>query len=98
MNKAELIDLISERFELTKAMAARAVEAVLGGITLGLQEGGTVAIVNFGTFMVKERAARVGRNPSTGEEINIGAAKVVSFKAGKALKDAVKETEKEGTG
>lgn len=95
MNKAELIDLISEKAELPKAAALRALDAVLEGVTLSLQNGDPVVIVNFGTFTVKQRAARLGRNPSTGEKININAAKVVGFKAGKALKDAVKEDAKE---
>ena len=92
MNKTELIDQIANQADLSKAAAAKALEAVLEGITTGLQEGGPVMIVGFGTFMVKTRSARVGRNPLTGAEINIGATKVVTFKAGKALKDAVKET------
>ena len=91
MNKTELIDQIANKADLSKAAAAKALEAVLDGITTGLEEGGPVMIVGFGTFMVKTRAARVGRNPSTGAEINIGATKVVTFKAGKVLKDAVKE-------
>jgi DNA-binding protein HU-beta len=94
MNRAELIDLISEKAELTQAAAGRALDAVLEGVTVSLQNGDPVVIVNFGTFTVKERAARLGRNPSTGEKIKINAAKVVGFKAGKALKDAVKEESK----
>jgi len=92
MNKTELIDQIANQADLSKAAAAKALEAVLEGITTGLKEGGPVMIVGFGTFMVKTRSARVGRNPSTGAEINIGATKVVTFKAGKVLKDAVKES------
>lgn len=95
MNRAELIDLIADKAELTKAAAAKALDAVLEGVTVSLQKGDPVVIVNFGTFTVKERAARLGRNPSTGEKININAAKVVGFKAGKALKDAVKEDAKQ---
>ena len=91
MNRAELIDLISEKAEITKASAVRAFDALLEGVTGSLQKGDPVVIVNFGTFTVKLRAAREGRNPSTGEKIKINAAKVVGFKAGKALKDAVKE-------
>lgn len=94
MNRAELIDLISEKAELTKASASKALDAILEGVTLSLQNGDPVVLVNFGTFTVKQRAAREGRNPSTGEKIKIGAAKVVGFKAGKALKDAVKEDSK----
>lgn len=91
MNRAELIDLIADKAELTKAAAARALDALLEGVTGSLQKGDPVVIVNFGTFTVKQRAAREGRNPSTGEKIKINAAKVVGFKAGKALKEAVKE-------
>lgn len=91
MNRTELIDLISEKAELTKVLAARALNAVLEGVTISLRKGDPVVIVNFGTFIVKQRAAREGRNPSTGEKIKIKAAKVVGFKAGKALKEAVKE-------
>jgi DNA-binding protein HU-beta len=95
MNRAELIDLISDKAELTKATASRALDAFLEGVTGSLQKGDPVVLVNFGTFVVKHRAAREGRNPSTGEKIKIGAAKVVGFKPGKALKDAVKDTAKE---
>lgn len=91
MNRTELIDFVAERSELTKASAARAVDAVLEGITSSLQSGDPVVLVNFGTFTVKMRAAREGRNPVTGEKIQINEAKVVGFKAGKALKDAVKK-------
>lgn len=92
MNKAELIDKIANQADLSKVAATKALEAVLEGIKAGIQEGGPVMLVGFGTFIVKTRSARVGRNPSTGAEINIGATKVVSFKAGKLLKDAVKES------
>jgi DNA-binding protein HU-beta len=91
MNRAELIDLIAEKAELTKAAASRAFDAMLEGVTGELQKGNPVVIVNFGTFTIKDRPARQGRNPSTGETITIKAAKVVGFKAGKALKEAVKE-------
>ena len=94
MNRAELIDLISEKAELTKASASKALDAILEGVTVSLQNGDPVVLVNFGTFTVKQRAAREGRNPSTGEKIKIGAAKVVGLKAGKALKEAVKEDAK----
>lgn len=93
MNRTELIDLISEKAELTKAAASRALDALLEGVTVSLRKGDPVVLVNFGTFIVKQRAAREGRNPSTGEKIKIKAAKVVGFKAGKALKEAVKEKE-----
>ncbi|MBX3708773.1 MAG: HU family DNA-binding protein [Gammaproteobacteria bacterium] len=94
MNRTELIDLISEKAELTKTSASRALDALLEGVTVSLQNGDPVVLVNFGTFTVKQRAAREGRNPSTGEKIKIKAAKVVGFKAGKALKEAVKEDAK----
>ncbi len=93
MNKIELIELIAEKAELTKAAATRALEAILDGIAVSLRKGDPVVLVNFGTFTVKQRAAREGRNPQTGEKITIKAAKVVGFKAGKALKENVK-TEK----
>ena len=89
MNKAELIEAVADAAELNKATATRAVEAVLNGITEALKKGEQVALVGFGTFEVRERAARTGRNPQTGETIDIKAAKAPAFKAGKALKDAV---------
>ena len=93
MNKTELIDLMAEKAELTKAAASRAFDALLEGVTTALQKDDPVVIVGFGSFTVKKRAAREGRNPSTGEKIKINAAKVVGFKAGKALKDAVKDSD-----
>ena len=89
MTKQELIDSVSETAELTKSEASRAVDAVLSGIEGALRSGGTVSLVGFGTFLVRERAARTGRNPRTNEEIQIAASKVPAFKAGKKLKDAV---------
>lgn len=89
MNKAELIDAIADSANLTKADAGRALDSFLKAITDALQGGNTVSLVGFGTFSVKERAERQGRNPQTGEPITIKAAKIPSFKAGKALKDAV---------
>jgi len=89
MNKAELIERVANDVNLSKADAERAVNAVFDGITDTLKNGGQVTLVGFGTFQVKDRAARTGRNPQTGETIQIAAAKVPSFKAGKALKDAV---------
>ena len=94
MNRAELIDLIAAKAELTKASASKALDALLDGVTVSLQKGDPVVLVNFGTFTVKQRAAREGRNPLTGEKIKIKAAKVVGFKAGKALKEAIKEETK----
>ncbi len=95
MNKQELIDLIATEADLSKATATRALEALLDGVAGSLQKGDPVVLVNFGTFVVKQRAAREGRNPQTGQKINIKAAKVVGFKAGKALKEAVKEKDRE---
>jgi DNA-binding protein HU-beta len=89
VNKAELIDAVAESTDLPKASATRAVDAVLETITGVLQSGNSVSLVGFGAFIVKARAARVGRNPQTGAAINIAAAKVPGFKAGKALKDSV---------
>ncbi len=89
MNKSELIDAIADSSDLPKAAAGRALDAVLDTISETLQKGDSVVLVGFGTFNIKERAARTGRNPKTGEAIEIKAAKVPGFKAGKALKDAV---------
>ncbi|SFX07865.1 DNA-binding protein HU-beta [Marinospirillum alkaliphilum DSM 21637] len=89
MNKSELIDAIATNADLPKAAAGRALDAVIEAVTAALQKGDSVSLVGFGTFAVKERAARTGRNPQTGAEIKIAAAKVPSFKPGKGLKDAV---------
>ncbi len=89
MNKAELIEAIADAADLTKADAGRALEGMVSAITAALKKGDTVSLVGFGSFQVKERAARQGRNPQTGNTITISAAKIPSFKAGKALKDAV---------
>ena len=89
MNKAELIDAVSGQSGLAKAEATRAVDAVFETITTALRSGDSVALLGFGTFVVKARAARSGRNPRTGETIAIAASKVPDFKADKALKDAV---------
>lgn len=89
MNKSELIDQIADAADLTKADAGRALDATLEAVTGALQKGESVALVGFGTFSVKDRAERKGRNPKTGAEITISAAKVPGFKAGKALKEAV---------
>jgi DNA-binding protein HU-beta len=89
VNKSELIDAIAAAADLSKADAGRALDATLEAVTGALKKGDTVALVGFGTFQVKERAAREGRNPQTGATIKIAAAKVPGFKAGKALKDAV---------
>lgn len=89
MNKTELTEAVASATDLSKAAAARAVDAVLESITGALKSGDQVTIPGFGTFLVRERAARQGRNPQTGEMMEIKAAKVPSFKAGKGLKDAV---------
>ncbi len=89
MNKSEFIEHIAATLELSKADAERALNAMTSGITNELKKGGQVVIAGFGTFKVSHRAARVGRNPQTGEVINIAAANVPVFKAGKAFKDAV---------
>jgi DNA-binding protein HU-beta len=89
MNKNDVIDTVSERTGLAKSDAARAVEAVLTTVAEALQKGDTVALSGFGIFAAKARAARTGRNPRTGEAISIPASRAPTFKAGKALKDAV---------
>ncbi len=89
MNKSELTEAIAASADISKAAAGRALDAMTDAIAKALNEGDQVALVGFGTFLVKERAARTGRNPQTGEPIQIAAAKIPSFKAGKALKDAV---------
>ncbi len=89
MNKSELAEAVAETANLSKADGARAVDAVIDTISNTLSSGDNVALVGFGTFQVKDRSARMGRNPRTGETIQIKASKVPSFKAGKGLKDAV---------
>ncbi len=91
MNRTDLVDMIAEKAELTKASAARALDAFISSVMGSLKKGDPVVLIGFGTYTVTKRAARKGRNPSTGEEIKIPATKVVGFKAGKALKDAVKD-------
>ncbi len=89
MNKGELVEAVSDAAGLSRSEASKAVDGVLESITKALSRGGSVSIVGFGTFSVKSRAARMGRNPRTGEPIQIKASNVPGFKAGKALKDAV---------
>ena len=89
MNKAQLVDSVVGETGLTKAKAAEAVDAVFSAIQGALQDGDRVGLVGFGTFSVADRPARTGRNPRTGKEIKIPAAKQPKFKAGKGLKDAV---------
>ena len=89
MNKTQLVDAVAEGAGLSKADTEKAIDATLETITRTLKEGDAVALVGFGTFKVGTRAARSGRNPRTGETIEIKAAKVPKFSAGKALKDAI---------
>lgn len=89
MNKAELIDAVADAADVSKAAATRAVDGALEAITKALKKGDSVTLVGFGTFSVRKRAARQGRNPRTGEVIKIKASKAPGFKAGKAFKDAL---------
>ena len=89
MNKSELIDQVAKESGLSKIDAGRAIDALVGAVTESLKKGDDVTLVGFGSFTVGERAARSGRNPRTGETINIAAAKTPKFRPGKALKDAL---------
>ena len=89
MNKTELIEHIAQTADLSKAAATRALESAIAAISASLKNGEPVSLVGFGTFDVGQRAARTGRNPRTGDEIKIAAAKVPKFRPGKALKDAL---------
>jgi DNA-binding protein HU-beta len=89
MNKSDFVAAVADATELTKADAGRAVDAFIDTVTKALKKGDTVTLVGFGTFSVRKRAARQGRNPQTGETIKIKASKTPAFKAGKALKDAL---------
>ncbi|MGA8278968.1 MAG: HU family DNA-binding protein [Rhodanobacteraceae bacterium] len=89
MNKGDFVSAVADTADITKADAERAVEAVFKVIKKALKSGDSVSLVGFGTFSVRKRAARTGRNPRTGETIKIKASKVPGFKAGKALKDAL---------
>ncbi|CAM8266943.1 nucleoid-associated protein HU-beta [Morganella morganii] len=89
VNKSQLVDKIAADANISKAAAGRALDAIIGSVTDSLKGGDDVALVGFGTFTVRKRAARTGRNPQTGKEIKIAAAKVPAFRAGKGLKDAV---------
>ena len=89
MNKQELIENIAASADITKAAAGRALDSMIDSVSGALKAGDSVVLVGFGTFTVRDRAARTGRNQQTGAEIQISAAKVPAFKAGKALKDAV---------
>ncbi|ACX64474.1 histone family protein DNA-binding protein [Paenibacillus vortex V453] len=90
MNKSDLITQVAESTELSKKDATKAVDAVFDAISEALQSGDKVQLVGFGNFEVRERSARKGRNPQTGEEIEIPASKIPAFKPGKALKDGIK--------
>ncbi len=89
MNKQELISAIAQNAEISKADAGKALAATIDAITKAMAKGDKVQLVGFGTFEVRERAARTGKNPRTGEAIKIAASKVPAFKAGKALKDTI---------
>ena len=89
MNKSDLVDAVASKADMSKAEAGRAVDAVLGSVGDALGNGDSVSLVGFGTFSVRHRAARMGRNPQTGATMQIAASKVPGFKAGKALKDKV---------
>ena len=89
MNKSDLVDAIADSAGLSKADAGRALDAFVDTVTGALKGGDSISLVGFGTFSVRDRAARAGRNPRTGETIQIKASKNPAFKAGKALKDAV---------
>tara|TARA_B100000965_G_scaffold148521_1_gene123702 strand:+ start:523 stop:855 length:333 start_codon:yes stop_codon:yes gene_type:complete len=89
VNKTDLIDAIASSADISKASAGRALDAVTDSIASSLAKGDSVSLVGFGTFTVKHRAAREGRNPRTGETIQISASNVAGFKAGKALKDTI---------
>lgn len=89
MNKSELVQAVADSADLTKADAGRVLDALLETVTGTLGKGDSVSLVGFGTFGVKERAARTGRNPQTGAELKIAAATIPSFKPGKGLKDRV---------
>jgi DNA-binding protein HU-beta len=89
VNKTELVDLIADKADISKSSAARALEAAIAGITDALRAGDQVSLVGFGTFAVKQRAERQGRNPKTGELLNIAASRSPGFKPGKALRDAL---------
>ena len=89
MNKGDLIEAVAKDTKLSKAASEKAINAVFGNMTKGLKKGGKVSIAGFGSYTVRKRKARMGRNPQTGEPIKIGASKTVGFKAGKALKESL---------
>jgi DNA-binding protein HU-beta len=89
MNKSDLVEAMADAADISKSVAGRALDGLTDAIAVALKEGDSVSLIGFGTFSVKERAARTGRNPQTGATIEIAASKTPAFKAGKALKDAV---------
>ncbi|HOP15501.1 MAG: HU family DNA-binding protein [Chromatiaceae bacterium] len=89
MNKSELIEAMADSADISKAAAGRALDGLIDAITKAVKNNDTVSVVGFGTFLLRERAARTGRNPKTGNTIEIAASKAPAFKAGKAFKDAV---------
>jgi DNA-binding protein HU-beta len=89
MNKADLIEQIAQSAEISRSAAERAIDALVAAVKSGLRRGDSVTLVGFGSFYARERVARSGRNPRTGAEIRIGAARVPKFRAGKALRDAI---------
>ena len=89
MNKEDLVKLVSERADITRKAAGKALDTVIEGISSALENGDSISLVGFGSFKVVDRAAREGRNPSTGEKIDIPASKAVKFTAGKSLKERV---------
>lgn len=97
MNKSELIDAVAEHSGLSKTDTTKAINSFVETVTDAMQRGDDVVLVGFGTFSVKDRAARTGRNPKTGETLQIAASKVPGFKAGKGLKDAVNPTTSKNT-
>ncbi len=90
MNKDQMIEKLAEDVGITKSQASKAVKSMFDGIVMSLQQGDKVSVSGFGTFDISNRKARTGRNPQTGEEIQIAASKVPKFKAGKAFKEALK--------
>jgi len=90
MTKAEIVDVVAGGAKISKAAAAKSIDSFIKGVTRALKKGDKVTLVGFGTFSIKKRKARKGRNPRTGEEIKIRAAKTPKFTPGKALKDAVR--------
>ena len=89
MNKSELIDAMADSADISKAAAGRALDGFIDAVTNAVKNNDTVSIVGFGTFLLRERSARTGRNPKTGKTIEIAASKAPAFKAGKGFKDAV---------